>query len=49
MLWLLVPNHLPQVAHVDLLSTRRAGIEVVVLIGWLAAVLLAGNGWSNVG
>ncbi|WP_348628799.1 hypothetical protein [Mesorhizobium sp. M7A.F.Ca.CA.001.16.1.1] len=47
MLWLLVPNHLPQVAHVDLLSARRAGIEVVVLIGWFAAVLLAGNGWST--
>ncbi|WP_197031613.1 hypothetical protein ACSGFO_02565 [Mesorhizobium sp. WSM4083] len=49
MLWLLVPNHLPQVAHVDMLSTRRAGIEVVVLIGWLAAVLLAGNWWTEVG
>ncbi|WP_348630379.1 hypothetical protein [Mesorhizobium sp. M7A.F.Ca.US.006.04.2.1] len=47
MLWLLVPNHLPQVAHVDLLTANRAGIEIVVLVGWLAAVLLAGNGWSK--
>lgn len=50
-LWLLVPNHLPQVAHVDLLTANRAGIEVVVvvLVLRLAAVLLAGDGWSKVG
>lgn len=41
---LLVPNHLPQVAHVDLLTARQAGIEIVVVISRLAAVLLAGVG-----
>lgn len=44
-----VPNDLAQVAHVDLLTANRAGIEIVVLVGWLAPVQLAGDWWSKVG
>lgn len=47
-----VPNHLAQVAqvaHVDLLPASRAGIEIVVLVGRLAAMLFAGDWWSKIG
>jgi hypothetical protein len=48
MLWPLVPNDLAQVVHVDLLTGNRTGIEVVILVGRLATVPLARDGWFKV-
>ncbi|WP_292419038.1 hypothetical protein [Mesorhizobium sp.] len=39
--WLLVPDHLPQIAAVDCLATVRAWMEMIGLILGLRAVLLA--------
>ena len=49
MLWALMPDDLPQVAHVDLLSANRAGVEIIHLVGGLASVQLAGDRWSEIG
>ncbi len=48
MLWPFVPNDLSQVTHLDLLSANRASVKVIILVGMVIVVRLAGN-WRTKG
>lgn len=46
---LLVPEHLAQIALVDLLTAVRAVVEMALFADQVAAVQLAGDRWAEVG
>lgn len=48
MLWSFMPNHLAQVAHVDLLPASWANVTVIMLVGIVTVVPLARNGWPKI-
>ncbi|MER9603429.1 hypothetical protein [Mesorhizobium sp. M0243] len=47
-LGLIVPSDLAEVTHAEPLAAYRANHEILLLLGRLAAVLLAGDGRSKV-
>jgi hypothetical protein len=47
--WSFMPDDLSYIPHVDELPACRALVEILPLVGWLAAVQFTGRSWAEIG